>query len=257
MLYTIYLPKKKGATENSVTEWIKKYDKITNHRNHIIMSPGYMSQSKSTIEYFIDQLSNTRAGNPLRIGILNGMNGSRRLNDDKKKAILSHHEDYIRLNPNTLWLPLKSNGKTDHRKIMAFYTFEKGYDEKCICNENDIDDFLSCISVHAILIGSSNQSKNTYYEKVASKGEADVFMTTTDIYSHEKSEDLHALLRSIAREFSFSDNLQIDNARDIDECAEFLQKNCSVSKSFAGQGHDNPSEFLKSILKNVLIDGIL
>ena len=261
MLYTVYLPKKKG-TRGIITKWLEYYSKLTCYRNNLIMSPGYLSKSENRINMFVTSLKNTMyPHSPFKIGILNGMNGHYIM--PSGNTILECHEIAIGGMNDVDWLKLKSNGLVDHRKIMVFYSEIGNMSLTSISSEKEIEEFLGGINVNAVLLGSSNQSCTTYFDRKAKKGEADIFMMS----GSEKCGSfptINSMLLDVKNSVSNRDNIHKDNSiyRDIDrnivieKARVFLEEYCTMSVGFAGKGNSGSEEFLKGILRNVLEDGI-
>jgi hypothetical protein len=95
-LYTVYLPKKKGATTNNLVKWIQLYSRLTRANNNIIVSPGYMSTTRRSISRYLSNLSTSighyTSGKKPIFGILNGMNGSLKLPSTTMKIIDAHKD---------------------------------------------------------------------------------------------------------------------------------------------------------------------
>lgn len=266
MLYTVYLPKKKG-TSGTIVKWLEYYSELTDFRNNIIMAPGYLSESENRIHQYLDLIKNEMYPNSsVKIGILNGMNGHHIIKGGN--SVLECYEKHVDAMKNADWIKLKSNGIVDHRKVMVFYSEISNIDSLQITNDKEIDAFLDSINVNAILLGSSNQSFTTYFDRISKKGEADIFMmigcSRTKTFPTIKS--MLRDIRDSVYEYntkSESDNLsQIVSNFDMNTSSEneiegFLNDRCTVSVGFAGHGKDDSEVFLKEILKNVLEDGIL
>ncbi len=145
----------------------------------------------------------------------------------------SYKFEQIKLNPKK---------ELDHRKMLCFFTSEKGSPDEITLEK--IDDFLEKIYIGAILIGSSNQSKTTYFSSKASKGEADVFMFDTGC-----DQMIEACIKPfMAEDQTFLTDIQTTFTEDL--------KDVVIAKSFFGKGHAHTQEFLKSILKDVLENGL-
>ena len=84
------------------------------------------------------------------------------------------------------------------------------------------------------MIGSSNQSHNTYFSYDASKGEADLLMFTDEIFA-----------KHMTTLINLSSNYPNDNF-----------DGCVLSKSIAGCT-DYGDDYLNSILKDFLLNNIL
>ncbi|HFR3714881.1 TPA: hypothetical protein ACHWB5_001656 [Streptococcus suis] len=80
---------------------------------------------------------------------------------------------------------LSTTTKKDHRKMVFFFDILKGKWKNPLQNTpltvTDVRNFITSIKVHAVLIGSSNVSFETYYNSPANKGEADLFLFTDEM----------------------------------------------------------------------------
>lgn len=230
MLYTVYLPKKQNEILNKrkVNIVLQRYNIITKHQNSIIASPGYMSTTDSTIRVFLQEFSKIMNDPNVNInnyyGLFNGMNGSNILNNGS--SIIDMH---YRLMPNYRFdrLIIKSKKTTDHRKVLCLFTLKEDKIPVEITKEN-YNYFLANLDVNAVLVGSSNQSKSTYFAPKALKGEADIFMFDGDNVAYK------------------------DLIEDEDKKYGSLFEDTVVSESIYGLGKDNPREFLKNILRDLL-----
>lgn len=162
----------------------------------IIMSPGYMSTTKNTIQEYIDEffkeVKNSGNFQQLYAAIFIGMNGCVKVKK-QSNTILEQHSIELNLRKiNPLVFNFKTKNK-DHRKMLFFFTFKSVHKKflPSIVAKTDIDSFMDNISVEYLMIGSSNQSKCTYYSRTASHGEADVlFFTNKDFEKRIKDENL-------------------------------------------------------------------
>lgn len=237
MLYIAYLPKTKGEhiTERKVNRILKWYTNLTGNKYSIIASPGYFSTTNSSIDLYLRELSGVlTAGFNRRIGFLNGMNGHH--NTISGSTIIDEHNKKLGLY-NFNQIVLNPKREFDHRKMMCFFA-EKGEPYSEITLDN-LESFLNDVYVGAILIGSSNQSKTTYFDDFAKKGEADIFMfdVTEDLYCEHKIEQM-----------------LFENANDNDVLS--YNDDIVITKSFFGKGHIYSQEFLKNILRETLINGL-
>lgn len=240
MLYIAYLPKVKGENLedrkiNNVLDW---YMSKTNYEYSVIAAPGYLSTTASSIDTFVKELSEILANgsNKTKIGFLNGMNGHHTTSNGNI-IIEEHHKKMSVYNFEQIILTIKK--AFDHRKMLCLFKFQKGTQERITIEK--LDDFLNCIYVGAILIGSSNQSKKTYFEKNASKGEADIFM-------FDASGDCE-IKRNIEALYP---NNQNPDMKENDE----LFRDIVIANSFYGSGHEDTQTFLKNILKDLLESGL-
>ena len=121
---------------------------------------------------------------------------------------------------------------------MCFFTYKKDFNDPI--DQTNIDQFIDSISVNAVLIGSSNQSNTTYFDRRASKGEADIFIFRPDYYSEVDKQD-----KLLIRE---EDN---DINRIFGEFEDSV-----ITKSFWGKGSRDSEAFLKDILKSTLVESL-
>ena len=133
----------------------------------IIMSPGYMSTTKNTIQEYIDkffkEVKNSGNFQQLYAAIFIGMNGCVKVKK-QSNTILEQHSIELNLRKiNPLVFNFKTKNK-DHRKMLFFFTFKSVHKKflPSIVAKTDIDSFMNNISVEYLMIGSSNQSKSTY-----------------------------------------------------------------------------------------------
>lgn len=234
MLYIAYLPKVKDErlSERKVNRILEWYSKVTKNEYHVISAPGYLSTTEKTINDYIKGLREIFKKDT-SIGFLNGMNGHYKTSNGN--TIIEVHNQKLHTNE-FKQIKLQPKKEFDHRKMMCFYMEEK--ENKNEITLDTIDDFLENIYVGAILIGSSNQSNITYFRDPANKGESDIFI-------FDASQD-------IGVEEFIETNLLGDMQSDLMP----LLDDIVFTQSFYGNGHDNPQDFLKSILKDVLLSGL-
>lgn len=238
MLYIIYLPKSKGdaINERKLNRLLKWYADLTREKYSIIAAPGYLSKTRNSIGLFLRELSNLLTnGYKRKIGFLNGMNGHYIITGGSS-AIIDEHNSQLSLY-NFDQIKISPKKEYDHRKMMCFFDRRSTTDLEITLD--NLEKFLEDIYVGAILIGSSNQSKTTYFDTFATKGEADIFIL--DATEDSKVQDFFdkALLKHQ------SDNFDLSLFDDI-----------VITKSFYGKGHANTQEFLKDILRDVLENGL-
>lgn len=257
MLYTLYLPKMKGDNNQFLIDTIDWYSTLTKGTNDIIVSPGYMSTTEKSILFFLESLGKLlgKGGRDVEIGLLNGMNGSWN-NSTTKKTILQMHRDTIEMNCMRRDFILKNieicpNKKPDHRKVMVFFRKKHMWDFKEKLDRSNITKFLDNIDVNAVLIGSSNQSKTTYFEPVAKKGEADIFMFAVEGDNKDEKEIIDFLNTLNAQNDSYKEQFSDSNNKYSE-----LFNNCILSRSIYGKGNKKSGEFLKDILRNLLESGL-
>lgn len=239
MLYIAYLPKPKGehVDQRKVHKILKWYTKLTGDKYSIIAAPGYLSKTDHTIGVYLHELSGLLTDNfNRRIGLLNGMNGHYKITNSPHTIIEEHNAQLS--NHSFAQIQLNAKKEYDHRKMMCFFC-EKGAGHSEITLEN-LDEFFENVHVGAVLIGSSNQSKTSYFEEFANKGEADILMI-------DPGEDL-----SVQKAFNAFENEQKGEWAGLLEGDDGIV----ITKSFHGGGHYHTQDFLKDILRELLINGL-
>lgn len=231
-MYTIFIPKYQNeSTDYLITKVINLYMK-NSCCNCIISSPGYMSTTLKTIKFFVNELGNRMSKNTPYIGFFNGTNGSTSLYGH---TIREEHEDQVVLSSKFNLLPICCRPIKDHRKMMFFINIDWGSIPQKLNKEN-YKNFLDHCKVYGMLLGSSNQSLQTYFGGInsssADKGEADILMYTDD----------NKKIVSELMEFQSSNN---NNNNNI---------NIRISKSIDEENYDDyrDSYYLKNILNNFL-----
>lgn len=241
MLYILYLPKAEGEKKvcrkvNGVLEW---YMSVTDYKYSIISSPGFLSTTTHSISDYLSELERILASgfSPVKIGILNGMNGHLPAKGSPKSILQEHNENLRRHKFDAI--TLKEKRESDHRKMMCFF---KGENFPEVLDQSNVEDFIRDIRVGAILVGSSNQSRKTYFEEYAAKGEADVFMFDA------KESGLRSLVENKSGDPDTVGFWGNQNSKVFDEIV--------IAKSFYGRGHSDTQAFLKDILRDVLKNGL-
>lgn len=241
MLYILYLPKAEGEKKvcrkvNGVLEW---YMSVTDYKYSIISSPGFLSTTTHSISDYLSELERILASgfSPVKIGILNGMNGHLPAKGSPKSILQEHNENLRRHKFDAI--TLKEKRESDHRKMMCFF---KGENFPEVLDQSNVEDFIRDNRVGAILVGSSNQSRKTYFEEYAAKGEADVFMFDA------KESGLRSLVENKSGDPDTVGFWGNQNSKVFDEIV--------IAKSFYGRGHSDTQAFLKDILRDVLKNGL-
>ncbi len=161
-MHSLYIPKDAGE-QSKIFEVIQNVLASDQDVTRIIMSPGYLGKTDKTIREFLSSFSKCASSRKIKVTITYGMNG---MNAMGTGTILDAHSNLLGTsdapnliyNPTHRMLPHKKN----HRKVMIFADMDGG-----------------ALSVHAALVGSSNQCYETYIKKSA-KGEADVLLIRDD-----------------------------------------------------------------------------
>lgn len=183
-LYLSYIPKVSGETADfKIIKSLKKCMRFFKGKNNIISSPGYLSTS-TYVKDFVNKFKDiVPTGDKIYVGYFKGMNtfnhatGSCDLIDE-------HYAEFLSTSSLTK-LEIEISNKPDHRKMLFIFGINNNptfnFDLKLTAASKK--DFLESITVNAVLIGSSNQSYNTYYGGTsgrATKGEADVLLFAAD-----------------------------------------------------------------------------
>lgn len=177
--YLYFIKKQQGQKGLSpLLLLIQKYQRIYGSNDFIFCWPGYMSSSVKNLKSFAKQFfknSNIREGY-----FLVGMNGKNSLTHRKKSVSIQNFLNSLCGNYSLTIRPAR-----DHSKIAVFLS------STCLpLPGQPIDAFLKTATVHAIAIGSSNQSKETYINSPAYKGEADVFLLDPNVLQPSNSDEL-------------------------------------------------------------------
>ena len=219
MIYAYVVKKNQGDTGISpILDLINRYAASYGKNDFVVSIPGYMGLNVSTLTLFHQNFpKNTTGGSKQNEGFFfKGMNGL---------GIVSGtitRQDFL----NSLYGSYRSSivPRTDHSKVAIFFDIEK----RELIKDKNIDGFIKEAKVKAILLGSSNQSKSTYIDSPAAKGEADVFMIDSTVFSTNGVKD-----------------------KDNDEAATSLisnSKNESIVVTKEIQSHTNLREVANKIL---------
>lgn len=192
-MYTLFIQKTKDdPTPFLVTEVLDKYmNRIKKNQNQ--------NQNQSQNENENDN------NEPINIALFQGYLGSKMSQNNKYEVLETlfskHTVDQLIItrgmgqpvNPTNLiglsnhLTDLSTKNKKDHRKMVFFFDIFKDDNPKgdpmrplqnTPLTDKDVEKFITSIKVHAVLIGSSNVSFETYYNSPANKGEADLFLFT-------------------------------------------------------------------------------
>lgn len=233
-LYIRYIPKVEGEYRDfKIVESLKKYMQSNLGKNNIIAAPGYMSSYKKVKDFaqeFKDIVPNEEEF--IFIGYFKCLNWEKLFGRTTSDIIISKHYNELQKTGKFKKIKIKISNKRDHRKMMFLFKIvaDSSFDfESDILDKTNKDKFLSSIIVNAILIGSSNQSYNTYYgggKGQADKGEADVLMFVSD-----------------------------ESASFISETMDI--EGTIVFEEICGIGSKSPHEYLKEILNDFLSKSLL
>lgn len=184
-VYSLYIPKyakdKSLFLVTRIVHLLAKHHIDLNHPFGILMAPGYLSCSYKTIREFTERfpLDFPVGNSEVYIGIFKGMNSNNGTMGYKSGLTIHkvHSGFYKQKNYRFITLCWK-NDITDHRKMLFFFTLKNSPIIPYI-QRSDISKFINNIDVDYVLIGSSNQSMNTYFgnnKGIADKGEADLLL---------------------------------------------------------------------------------
>ena len=144
------------------TEAVRKYIRdYMHHDDWVIALPGYMSNDQYAIDDFVNSIFFSPHARPIcNAYFAEGMNGTRYVkystNPYIQKIQDAHNAKFAQGSP---W---KIRKQRDHTKMMFFTDGGARGDGSA--------------KIKAILLGSSNQSRQTYFNAFADKGEADIFL---------------------------------------------------------------------------------
>lgn len=175
MIYTFFMKKfQKDKAPFPTTLLVKKYLKLYGQNDIVISFPGYMGTTSKSIGKFLSKMCF-----PTNTYFTVGMNGKNQMK--LKSNVQDYHNSFFNKIKN-INKPLK-----DHSKMLFF--LDSSSVNRGLFNQNKEDveleeaqSLLKGCKVKAVLIGSSNQSYNTYFKNPADKGEADVFMINADFF---------------------------------------------------------------------------
>lgn len=160
MLYTIFIKKNENEKVNVLSQLVEEYYRL-NPNMFILGWPGYIGKSQSSIDDFAKIFT---TANPIPNGFF-----FKPLNETMLNSGITN-TNY--LNSTFGNNQLNQKGLKDHSKIMAFLELNNPYNKSTINDEISNHNFI----VKCLVIGSSNQSANTYCKSPAQKGEMDVMM---------------------------------------------------------------------------------
>lgn len=169
MIYTFFMKKfQKDKAPFPTTLVVKEYLNLYGQNDIVISFPGYMGTTSKSIGKFLSKMCF-----PTNTYFTVGMNGKNQMK--LKSNVQDYHNSFFNQIKN-INKPLK-----DHSKMLFFLDPNSVNGGLLNQKEGDIELkdarlLLKGCTVKAVLIGSSNQSYNTYFKDPADKGEADVFM---------------------------------------------------------------------------------
>ena len=169
MIYTFFMKKfQKDKAPFPTTMVVQEYLYLYGQNDIVISFPGYMGTTSKSIGKFLRNMCF-----PANTYFTVGMNGKNQMK--LKSNVQDYHNSFFNKIKN-INKPLK-----DHSKMLFFLDPNSVNGGLLNQKEGDIELkdaqlLLKGCKVKAVLIGSSNQSYNTYFKDPADKGEADVFM---------------------------------------------------------------------------------
>lgn len=182
-MFTLYIPKYANSSSpffvNEIVRKISEYIISSGYTLGVFLAPGYLSKTEKTIDIFTDVIPFSNIKNQdAYIGIFRGVNGYDNVLNGKSTILHCHRKKYSKHCWKYIQLCCNKESK-DHRKMIFFFSpLVKSLN--CIrLKSHDIEKFLKEIRVDFVLIGSSNQSKQTYFGDAqghADKGEADMLL---------------------------------------------------------------------------------
>lgn len=159
MLYTIFIKKNEKDKNNELVKIIQAYYS-KNNDTFILGWPGYIGVNTSSLDSFFDIFGNINKSpqgyffHPLNEKLINNISNIDYLN----KKFGNYHLNQMKLK--------------DHSKILTFVKFKQTYGKLTLQDSLKNKRY----TIDCFLIGSSNQSHNTYCKSPALKGEMDVCM---------------------------------------------------------------------------------
>ncbi|MGL4949263.1 MAG: hypothetical protein ACRC5M_02690, partial [Anaeroplasmataceae bacterium] len=213
MFYTFFMKKNlHDKPPLPTTTLIQKYIYQYGDSDLIISVPGYMSTKSHTADDF---LNNMRIPNSTYFTV--GMNGT--IDIDYKGSGIQIQNYYNRNSNIIVSNPVNIK---DHSKMLFFIAND---------NTNNIFDFkkLTNYQVKAILIGSSNQSKGTYF--ASNHGEADIFIIDGNYLKPVNDDNYLKPVNVDDQIINFYNDLTVNDSSDS---SELLKKRILLSKQLIG-----------------------
>lgn len=232
---------------------IRFLSELFDNKLYMFSMQGHMSKGRNASKYIDDfnkLISSPRKTQHISFGVGYKAKNERQLYIDeinRRKTDGDFYLEYYNLGIDY------SSAKNNHSKAY-FYFDPKGYDFNDFNGEEkNINDFINHITVYAAIIGSSNQSWNTYFRATTDKGEADILLLYSD------NSEQNDFIKSC--EETYRKKLNVDNSDNIFESGYILQENSIISKSISLPNlneydcidEDNKElKFLKAIFKQCL-----
>lgn len=175
MYYLIFMKKHSGDRfPYAIVEVINAYINGAGSTDLIVSLPGYLSKNQANANDFCDNVLLAHTGKTKKVYFSEGMS-KRNCFPGTTIVIQDYHNNYA---TRGAVISLGLTTGYDHSKMMFFV------DDS---SNNAIADIRAMNpNIKAALIGSSNQSYNTYLNSPAMKGEADLFIINADAFTVEQ-----------------------------------------------------------------------
>ena len=208
MIYTIFMKNEKhnlppSPTAIVVTAFVRAFAST----DITICLPGYMSTTQNTIHKFVNQI---------KLGpytyFSRGMNG--------KKPLSPYINVQDKYNSYYKGIPFTFFEDTDHSKMIFFIDNQFGefdLSDENICNSIFLRNTIGQPRIKAVLIGSSNQSQQTYFNK-AQKGEADILLIDGDIIDTDDTNVVEPKILEMFRTLPDSIRKNIIISKELKDC---------------------------------------
>lgn len=278
-LYVMFIPKSKRINFNPafssrkfpMPSIIRRLLDSSKWENHLLVSPGYLSQNKNTTNYFYenfdvltDYKNNVERQKPM-LGFLRGMSS-----ESHYSNLVKYQMDEL-LNNNHCFqqgLLLDISGTlADHRKMVFLYSISDesnsfAHRAKSRITSSNKKEFLNSITVNAVCIGSTNFNNTSYFRATnpsqsiianAGYGEADVVLMATSLKS--VSSNFYDLVGAFAEQDLPANNGEFEQKGDglyssIRE--EFFY--ATFAKATYEGGFKDPHDYLKNMLELTIDD---
>ncbi len=237
MIFSLFLRKNQKdsqpfPTTVAVQKFIKSY---MGSNDWVLALPGYMSETEKNIDDFVDQIFCSGLNQPITNAYFaEGVNGTHNVKKSTQfpapQIQAWHNSKFIKA------CPWSIPNQRDHAKMMIF------------TDGGPMDDGTA--KVKAILLGSSNQSYQTYFYKSADKGEADIFLIEGKYLCYKTTEG-----GSIKGNKKINKGMEVAEARSLYwQIHSQLKKNESENEPSIAlfKQLKAPRDFLNKIFKEVL-----
>ena len=261
-MYIIYGQKRKGQDNDPfpLNSQISILADLFDNKCWIFSMPGHMSRGNNASTYLekLNELIGKSSTNEQYIGFGNGYHSY-----EARGKYISEINRLSSENPSGFLLrnysvSIPKNIRHNHSKVLIYYSWKNNNsnlknsfeDGKLGIPEIPLDVFIDSIDVKAVIIGSSNQSFNTYFSEHADKGEADILLLPSGT-SHEMCTNTK---NSIVHDIALGCGMEIRNDFFDEDHNDFFENNLISKTVLPLQGNMRDDEFLKSIFKNCLTE---